>query len=609
MKSLFLICLLATFISNTASANPEVFREDPLAFGEKTQQSGIMVSAPHGMVVSAQSLASRVGADILKQGGNAVDAAVAVGYALAVVYPAAGNLGGGGFMTLSFSHGKGQPASDNLQHPYTIFIDFREHAPGQARADMFVNSEGQVDAHASVTGWKSVAVPGTVAGLEGARSRWGRLSRAVDMAPAIRLAREGFVLEEGDVQLLRTGRDYFHKDPFARTVFLRPDGGDLEKGDRLIQKDLSKTLALIARYGQDGFYKGRIADEIVTISRDERGILSKTDFSAYQIRFLPTLDCRYRGYVIHTAPPPSGGGVALCEMLNILEGYDLSQYGPGSVQSVQYELEAMRHAYSDRRDLGDPAFVVNPVEHLTDKHYAADVRHYITDDKAVESSHLEAGKAKSGAQIPERTTREAEKHETTHFSVIDGKGMAVSVTFTLNGWFGSGVMAGHTGIWMNDEMDDFSARPGTPNMFGIVGSKANAIAPGKVPLSSMSPTIMTKEGHVVAVLGSPGGSRIPTIMLHTILGLVDFHLDLRQAVTMPRFHEQWEPSIVEMEQNALSDSVQQELERKGYQFTRRDPWGMMEAIIVDKPSLASHKTGLVYGVADPRHPGGAAVGE
>ncbi|MDF7673647.1 gamma-glutamyltransferase [Acetobacteraceae bacterium ESL0709] len=608
MRLLSFFCFAVSSVVGAAVAEPAGVSHDPLAFGNDNRQAGIIVSAPHGMVVSAQHLASQVGADILRQGGNAVDAAVAVGYAMAVVYPAAGNLGGGGFMTLYTGHGNNNPGPGTLRHHHTVFIDFRERAPGQARADMFVMPDGKVDAQASVTGWKAVAVPGTVAGLEGVRSRWGRLSRAKDMAPAIRLARDGFVLEEEDVQLLRTGREYFHKDPFAKTIFLRPNGEDLQAGDRLVQKDLANTLGLIARYGQDAFYNGLIAGEILQISHDQGGILNGADFSSYQIHVSPTLECQYRGYEIHTAPPPSGGGVALCEMLNILEGYDLSALGLRTVPSVQHVLEAMRHAYSDRRDLGDPVFIENPVEHLTDRHYASEIRQNLPDSRALDSSQLHVGRAEPAAPMAVNASK-PEKRETTHFSVIDKDGMAVSVTYTLNGWFGAGVMAGHTGIWMNDEMDDFSASPGASNMFGIVGSQANAIAPGKTPLSSMTPTIMTKEGRVIAVLGSPGGSRIPTIVLHAILGLVDYRLDLRQAIVMPRFHEQWMPSVVEMEQGAFSLEVQQELEREGYQFVRRDPWGMAEAIIVGAPDLYSIRTGLVYGVADPRHPGGAAIGE
>ncbi|UMM64250.1 gamma-glutamyltransferase [Aristophania vespae] len=608
MKLFSTSCLVAVLFAGSAMAAPLSAASDPLAFGPENVKPSILVSAPHGMVVSAQHLASQVGADILKQGGNAVDAAVAVGYAMAVVYPAAGSLGGGGFMTLYLGHRNNNPGPGLLRHHRTVFVDFRERAPLNARPDMFVTKEGQLDKEASVKGWKAVAVPGTVAGLEGVRARWGRLSRAKDMAPAIKLAREGFILEKGDVELLRTGTSYFHQDPYARSIFLRPDGQDLQVGDRLVQTNLANSLGLISRYGQDAFYNGLLAGEILKASSENGGILTGADFSSYQMHLQPSLKCTYRGYDIHTAPPPSGGGVALCEMLNILQGYNLSVLGLRSVPAIQHELEAMRHAYSDRRDLGDPSFVKNPVGHLTDIHYADEVRRYIPDNRAIDSTSLKPGQAEAAASqvvVPQSS----EKKETTHFSVIDKHGMAVSVTYTLNGWFGAGVMAGNTGIWMNDEMDDFAAKPGEANMFGIVGSQANAIAPGKAPLSSMSPTIITKGKKVVAVLGSPGGSRIPTILLHNILGLVDYNLDLRQAVDLPRFHEQWLPSVVEMEPGAFPLTVQQELEREGYQFVRRSPWGMMEGIIVGAPALNTPQTGLVYGVADPRHPGGAAIGE
>ncbi|MXV43722.1 gamma-glutamyltransferase [Saccharibacter sp. 17.LH.SD] len=570
---------------------------DPLAYGPDKVRPATLVSAQHGMVVSAQHLASEAGAHVLREGGNAVDAAVATAYALAVVYPAAGNLGGGGFMTLHLPYGK------------NVFIDFREHAPAAATGNMYLDSSGKVIKGLSTQGWKAVAVPGTVAGLEGVRERWGRLSRAQDMAPAITLARDGFTLEEGDVELLNTSTSYFRQDPYARSIFLRPDGTPLQVGDRLVQKNLANSLTLIAQKGEEAFYEGFLRGEILKTSQAGGGILSREDFLNYRIRLMSPLTCSYRGYVLETAPPPSGGGVALCEMLNVLSFYPMGPLGLHTAGALQREIEAMRHAYSDRRDLGDPAFVANPVSHLLDRDYAQQIRVALPKDKAVLSSELQVGVAspEEGSISPSPSVDE--KHETTHFSVIDHDGMAVSTTYTLNGWFGAGVMGGQTGIWMNDEMDDFSMKPGEPNMFGIVGSAANAIAPGKTPLSSMSPSLLLKDRRVVMVLGSPGGSRIPTIILSSLLGVVDYGLDLKEAVALPRIHEQWMPENVEVEDGAMTPDVQHQLEQEGYHFTPHHPWGIAEDILVGGPRLTGAQTGLIYGVADPRHPGGGAVGE
>lgn len=581
-----------------ALSAPLSAEHDPLAYGPDKVRPGVLVSAPHGMVVSAQHLASEAGARVLKEGGNAADAAVATGYALAVVYPAAGNLGGGGFMTLRPAHGK------------AVFIDFRERAPGKATATMYLDASGKVVKGQSTQGWKAVAVPGTVAGLEGVRERWGRLSREQDIAPAIELARRGFTLEEGDVELLNTSTTYFRQSPEARAIFLRPDGSPLRVGDRLVQKNLAHTLELIAQGGEDAFYAGPIGEEILRASQAGGGLLSRMDLLTYRIRLMEPLSCSYRGYLIQTAPPPSGGGVALCEILSVLSGEDMGRLGLHTAPALQREFEAMRHAYSDRRDLGDPAFIHNPVAHLLDSRYAQQVREGISAGQVVPSAQLQVGEpwpSNRSTQSHPSTVRE--KHETTHYSVVDRDGMAVSTTYTLDGWFGAGVMGGSTGVWMNDEMDDFAIKPGEPNMFGIVGSAANAIAPGKTPLSSMAPSIVSKDGRVVMVLGSPGGSRIPTIILSALTGMIDYGLDLRQAIDLPRVHEQWMPDAVEMEEGAMSASVQQRLTAEGYHLVAHRPWGIAEDIVVGSPRLQGPQTGRVYGVSDPRHPGGGAAGE
>ncbi|MBE7729708.1 gamma-glutamyltransferase [Komagataeibacter sp. FXV3] len=579
--------LLACLVTGMPDAGQAAVA-DPLAF-ETTRTGQAVGLAPmpgrHAMVVSAQDLASHVGADILAHGGNAVDAAVAVGYAMAVVYPAAGNIGGGGFMTLRTPDG------------HVTFVDFREHAPGAATPTMYQDASGHVIAGASTAGWRAVAVPGTVAGMEDVHERWGRLSRADVMAPAIALARDGFILKQSDVDLLHTMTAAFAKDPYARAIFLHPDGTPLAAGERLVQADLARTLERIARDGTRAFYDGPIAKEIVRSSQKGGGILSRKDFTSYHTRMMAPLSCDYRGYHIDTAPPPSGGGVALCEMLNILSGYDMHALGLHTAASVQREVEAMRHAYADRQNLGDPAFVTNPVAHLTDPAYARQVRQYLPLNHAVSSASLHPGEA------------EGEKEETTHYSIADQDGTAVAVTYTLNGWFGAGVVAGRTGIVMNDEMDDFSSRPGEPNMFGIVGSAANAIAPGKTPLSSMAPTIVSRDGQPVMVLGSPGGSRIPTIILSVLTGMVDYGLDVQQAVDLPRIHEQWQPDVVQVEHGALSPAVTHTLTREGYHIEEHAPWGLAESILSGGPRIGRVGQARYYGGADMRHQSGAAVGE
>ena len=542
-------------------------------------------SGKHGMAVSAHVLASRVGAEILDKGGNAADAAVAMGYALAVVYPAAGNLGGGGFTILRPPGKKG------------IFIDFREKAPLAATTNMYLDAKGNPIPNLSTLGWKAVAVPGTVAGLEEIHRLWGRLPRKVVMEPAIKLADEGFVLCQRDVDLLATSTAAFRKDPYARAIFLRPDGLPLQAGDRLIQKDLANTLELIAQKGAAAFYKGPIAKTIVNTSREHGGILQMADFERYRTRMLPPLTCHYRGFTVETAPPPSAGGVALCEMLGILSGYDMHSLGLHTAPALHYQIEAMRHAYSDRRNLGDPDFVKNPVAHLLDPAYLAAIRASIPPIKAVPSRDLLMGESSP------------EKPQTTHFSVIDRDGFAISTTYTLNGWFGAKVIGGKTGVVMNDEMDDFSIKPGAPNMFGIPGSLANAIAPGKTPLSSMTPTILSRNGKPVLIIGSPGGSRIPTIMLSVILGVVDYGLDIQQAIDLPRIHEQWIPDTVEVEAGAITPETQHILESQGYHFDLHAPWGIPEGILVGGPKIGMPGSSLYYGGYDRRHIGGGAVGE
>ena len=558
------------------------------------------VGARTGMVVSAQHLASDVGAAVLGAGGNAIDAAVAVGYALAVVYPAAGNLGGGGFMTIRRADG------------HTDFLDFREHAPLAATATMFLDAAGQPQREASTRSWRAVGVPGTPAGLEAARVRYGTMARAALMAPAIKLAREGFVLQAADLSLLRAGQSLLSSDPAAAAIFV-PGGALPDAGARLHQPALARSLAAIAATGPDAFYHGRIGQAIVEASAAQGGILSRADFARYAVRWLAPVTCSYRGYQIVSAPPPSSGGVTLCEMLNVLAGYDLSTDGFHSAAEVHVLVEAMRRAFHDRNlKLGDPAFVHNPVAELIDPAYAARLRAGIDPLRATPSASLE--------QTPAATTREGA--QTTQFSVVDRAGNAVSVTYTLNGWFGIGRVAGDTGILMNNEMDDFAAKPGSPNMFGLVQGDANAIAPGKTPLSSMTPTIMTKDGQLKLVIGSPGGPRIITAVLEAIVNLVDHGMTVQEAIDAPRIHAQWLPDTVSIEHFALSADTRAILEHDGYVFRDSDGWGQVEAIVVGGPALSARAAvpgalpmptpylpgARLFGAHDVRGSAGAASG-
>ncbi|WP_055129393.1 gamma-glutamyltransferase [Pseudomonas mediterranea] len=545
------------------------------------------VAAENGMVVTAQHLATHVGVDVLKNGGNAVDAAVAVGYALAVVYPAAGNLGGGGFMTLQLADGR------------KTFLDFREKAPLAATADMYLDKDGNVVPDLSTRGHLAVGVPGTVSGMELALKKYGSKPRAELIAPAIRLAEDGFTLEQGDVDLLETATDVFKKDMRdSGSIFLH-NGEPMQVGQKLVQKDLARTLREISTKGADGFYKGWVADALVTSSQANKGIITQADLDKYKTRELAPVECDYRGYHIVSAPPPSSGGVVLCQIMNILDGYPMKELGFHSAQGMHYQIEAMRHAYVDRNSyLGDPDFVQNPIDHLLDKNYAAKLRAAIEPQKAGNSHAIKPGVAPH------------EGSNTTHYSIVDKWGNAVSVTYTLNDWFGAGVMASKTGVILNDEMDDFTAKIGVPNMYGLVQGEANAIAPGKAPLSSMSPTIVTKDGKTVMVVGTPGGSRIITATLLTILNVIDYGMNLQEAVDAPRFHQQWMPEQTNLETFAASPDTQKILESWGHKFAGPQDPNHIAAILVGAPSLGGKPVGKnrFYGANDPRRNTGLSLG-
>ncbi|KQU74826.1 gamma-glutamyltranspeptidase [Rhizobacter sp. Root16D2] len=543
-------------------------------------------AAENGMVVTAQHHATQVGVDVLKKGGNAVDAAVAVGYALAVVYPAAGNLGGGGFMTIQLADGR------------KTFLDFREKAPLAATPNMYLDASGNVIKGLSTTGHLAVGVPGTVSGLELARAKYGTMTRAQLIAPAIRFADKGFVLEQGDVDMLLTSTEDFRKDAASGAIFLNK-GQPFAPGQKLVQKDLAKTLRLISQKGEAGFYKGSVGAAIVASSQAGKGILTQADLDQYKTRELAPVECDYRGYRIVSAPPPSSGGVVICEILNVLEGYPLKDLGFRSAQSVHYQIEAMRHAYVDRNSyLGDPDFVKNPLDRLLDKGYAEKIRGVIDPAKAGVSKDIKPG---------------VEPHEgsnTTHYSIVDKDGNAVAVTYTLNDWFGAKVTAAKTGVILNDEMDDFTAKIGVPNMYGLVQGEANAIAPGKRPLSSMSPTIMSRDGKPVMVTGTPGGSRIITVVVHTILNVVDYGMNVQEAVDAPRFHQQWLPETTNVEVNALSPDTRKILTDMGHKLGNPQPANHVAAILVGAPSLGGKPVGKnrFYGANDPRRNTGLAAG-
>ena len=544
------------------------------------------VAAEHGMVVTAQHLATQVGVDVLKRGGNAVDAAVAVGYALAVVYPAAGNLGGGGFMTLQLADGR------------KTFLDFREKAPLAATANMYLDKDGNVIKGLSTYGHLAVGVPGSVSGLEYAREKFGTQTRASLLKPAIQLAKQGFTLTQGDQDILQTAIEAFRKDPATAAIFLN-HGQPFKVGDKLVQKDLAKTLQAISQRGADGFYKGPVAESIAQSSKLGGGIITLADLAKYRTRELAPIECDYRGYHVVSAPPPSSGGVVICEMLNILEGYPLKELGFRAAQSVHYQIEAMRHAYVDRNSyLGDPDFVANPVARLTDKAYAAQIRAAIDPNKAGISKDLKPGVA------PHEGTN------TTHYSIADRWGNAVAVTYTLNDWFGAKVTAAGTGVLLNNEMDDFTAKIGVPNLYGLVQGEANAIAPGKRPLSSMSPTIVSQNGQPVMVLGTPGGSRIITAVLLTLLNTIDYGMSLQEAVDAPRFHQQWLPDLTSVENFALSPDTRQMLEAKGHKLGPAQPANHVTAVMIGAPSLGGKPVGnsRFYGANDPRRNTGLALG-
>jgi len=537
--------------------------------------------ATQELVVAQDAIAAKVGAAVLARGGNAVDAAVATAFAMAVTYPRAGNLGGGGFMMIHLAG----PARD-------IAIDYREIAPALATRDMFLGADGKPDPVRSRDSALGIGVPGTVAGLARALSEFGsgRFTLKDLIAPAITLARDGFVVSDDLADTLPQWQRRLSRWPSSAKIFARPDGSPLREGDQLTQADLAATLKAIADQGVDGFYQGEVADKLVRGVREAGGIMTPDDLKNYQVVMREPLRGSYRGYDIVAMPLPSSGGVVLIESLNILERFKLHDLGQGSVAELHLLIEAMKRAYADRaRYLGDPAFADAPLERLTAKSYAAELAEAISLDHAARAGDVAAAP---------RAPREGSN--TTHFSVVDRFGNAVSNTYTLNFSYGVGLVADGTGVLLNNELDDFTAAPGAANAYGLVGFEANLPGPGKRPLSSMSPTIVLKDGKVVLVTGSPGGSRIISAVLQVIVDVVDFELDAAHAVAAPRLHQQWLPEEVRVE-HGFPEAVLAGLREKGHVIA--EPLGQTSA-----NSIAATDAGWL-GAPDPRTRGATAAGQ
>jgi gamma-glutamyltranspeptidase/glutathione hydrolase len=555
------------------------------------------VHAAHAIVVSVHELASHVGVEIMQAGGNAVDAAVATGFALAVVHPAAGNIGGGGFMLIRMADGKAH------------FLDYREMAPAAATRDMYLDPQGNVIPGASEIGYKAIGVPGSVAGMVYAEQKYGKLTLKQVIAPAIRLAREGYALSWEEAADLHDR--HLAEFPESRRVFQR-NGDYYHPGDVFRQPDLAHTLERIAEKPDD-FYHGSLARELAAAMQKGGGLITADDLARYEVKEREPVRGSYRGYEIISAPPPSSGGAVLIESLNILEGYDLGKMGDRSAQSMHYTLEAFRRAFFDRAEfMGDPDFAKIPVAQLIDKRYAKAWEETIDPAHATPSKDLKRpaifSELEQYAAGHSPVTAPQESNHTTHYSVMDTEGNAVAVTTTINDWFGSRVTADGLGFLLNDEMDDFSSKPGVPNSDGLIQSSVNAIGPGKRPLSSMTPTIVTRDRKTVMVLGSPGSSKIITTVANVLMGVVDYGMNIQEAVNAPRFHNQWMPDVVNVEQWFSPDTVNA-LQHMGYNVeiglhygTNVAPyWSDAECIAVDA------KSGERLGASDVRD-GGKAVG-
>ncbi len=538
------------------------------------------VTAEHGLVVAQEKIAADIGASILRQGGNAVDAAVATGFALAVTYPRAGNLGGGGFMVIHLA--------DRNQD---VAIDYRETAPAATTTDIFLGPDGKPDTAKSRDSALGIGVPGTVAGLALALEKYGsgKFTLAQLLTPTIELARDGFVLTDDMADTLPDWYRRLGKWPASAKIFGRADGTSLRQGDRLVQTDLAATLSAIAEHGPRGFYEGPVAEQLAKAIRDAGGIMTADDLKSYQPVVRTPVRGTYRGCDIVSMPLPSSGGIVLLETLNILEGFPLSELQQGSAASLHLLIEAMKRAYADRaRYLGDPAFINAPTTILLAKDYAEKLRAGIDPDRATPARQV-------ASALPPR-----EGSNTTHYSVVDSQGNAATNTYTMNFSYGVGMVAEGTGVLLNNELDDFTAAPGASNAFGLVGYEANLPGPGKRPLSSMSPTIVLKDGKPVLVTGSPGGSRIISTVLQVIVNVLDYHMDIAAAVAAPRLHHQWMPDDVKVEPG-FSEEVLAALRGKGHSVTESMGYSSANSILVTANGL--------LGAPDPRTRGAEAAAQ
>ena len=568
--------ILAIAMALPLLSSPTLHADEPSIFSQMATAQPVW--AKHGMVASQEMLASRTGVEILKQGGNAVDAAVAVAFSLAVTLPRAGNIGGGGFMLVHL-------AKENK----TIAIDYREMAPSKAKKDIFLDENGDAVTKLSREHGLAVGVPGTVMGMSLALEKYGTMTMAQVTAPAIKMAQEGIRVSPDLAVSLAGLKRRMSQWPSTAAIFYKADGSDYQVDDILKQPELAHSLQLIAEKGTKGFYEGETAEKLVKAVQDAGGIMTLEDLKHYKAVEREPVRGQYRGYEVVSMPPPSSGGVHIIEMLNVLQQFPIDQFGHNTAQTIHVMAETMKHAYADRSEyLGDPDFYKVPVQQLTDKHYAQKIASQIALNKTTPSTEI-----KPGNLAP------YESDQTTHFSVVDKWGNAVSNTYTLNFSYGSGLVAKGTGILLNNEMDDFSAKPGTPNGYGLVGGDANAVEGNKRPLSSMSPTIVMKDGKPFLVTGSPGGSRIITTTLQIIMNVIDHRLNIAEASNAVRIHHQWLPDELRVESSLNRDTISL-LEAKGHKVKVQSAMGSTQSIMVTDQGI--------FGASDPRHSGSEAVG-
>ncbi|WP_374671823.1 gamma-glutamyltransferase [Acidovorax temperans] len=535
------------------------------------------VVANNGMVATEQELASRIGLDILKAGGNAVDAAVGIGFALAVALPNAGNLGGGGFMMVH-----------DAKTGKSVALDFREVAPLKATRNMYLDDKGNVINGKSLYTHYAVGVPGTVAGMEHALKKWGTMPLDKVIAPSIALAEKGFPVSETLAKILRQEQKNMGKWPATTEIFWK-DGAPLKRGDLLVQKDLAQSMRLIAQQGAKAFYEGAIAQKIAAEMAPHAGAVTLQDLREYKVAEREPVRGTYRGHEVVTMPPPSSGGTHLVQILNMLEQWPLAQWGQNSAQTLHHMAESSKLAYADRSEyLGDPDFVKIPLKGLTSKRYAESL-----------AKTIDGNRARPAKEIKPGMPQPYESDQTTHYSVVDKAGNAVAVTYTLNTNFGSGIVAKGTGILLNNEMDDFAAKPGVANAYGLVGGDANAVAAKKRPLSSMTPTLVLKDGKPTLVTGSPGGARIITTVLQTVVNTIDFGNNPAEAAAAPRVHHQWTPDELRVEKGLSPDTLAL-LKQRGHNIAVKPSMGRTQTIQI--------RNGMLYGYSDPRNPDGQTLG-